>query len=173
MRQAESQSVNTLTIPHPSLPASNRAERLLDRRWEPRYTTHDPATVKVLPAGKAQIPGLVLDISRFGLGVELPVPLDKGVEVKITMPFDVVVLGQVRYTVPREAAFHVGIFTREVIYDRPEQEPHIHDDVLALFAIGRGLTAPEVIRLKDHLIGCPECRIRLAEAPISGPTSVL
>jgi hypothetical protein len=129
--------------------------------------------VKVLPCGKSQIPGLVLDISRFGLGVELPVSLDKALEVKISMPLGVVVLGQVRYSVPREAGFHVGIFTREVIYDRAEPEQHVHDDVLALFATGRGLTAPEVIKLKDHLIGCQECRIRLADTPISKPTSSL
>jgi hypothetical protein len=168
MRRTESGEVSRATVPEqPAGSLSNRAERLLERRWEPRYTTHDPATVKVLPAGKAQIPGVVLDISRFGIGIELPTALEKTAEVRITMPFDVVVLGQVRYSVPGQTGFHTGISTREVIYDREESETHLHDDVLALFASGRGLTAPEVIKLKDHLIRCEECRIRLADAPLS------
>ena len=167
MRQAEPQpEPATAGLSGQTNLARSRAESLLERRWEPRYTTHDPATVKVLPAGKQQIPGIVLDISRFGLGVSAPVAMEKGVEVKITMPFGVVVLGQVRYCLAQESDFHIGVSTREVIYDRDEPDQHAHDDVLGLFVSGRGLTAPEVIRLKDHLLRCEECRLRLAEAPI-------
>ncbi len=170
MRQAEPQPEPALpAMPGPASPVRSRAERLLERRWEPRYTTHDPATVKVLPAGKQQIPGIILDISRFGLRVGAPVAMEKGVEVKITMPLGVVVLGQVRYCLHTESDFQIGVSTREVIYDQEEQEAHAHDDVLSLFASGRGLTAPEVIKLKDHLLHCEECRLRLADAPISRP----
>ena len=169
MREAQSQPESAMAaLPETASPVRSRAERLLERRWEPRYTTHDPATVKVLPTGRQQIPGLVLDISRFGLRVGSPVAMEKGVEVKVTMPLGVVVLGQVRYCLHRESDFQIGVSTREVIYDRDEPELHAHDDVLSLFASGRGLTAPEVIKLKDNLLRCEECRIRLADAPISG-----
>ena len=88
-------------------------------------------------------------------------------EVKVTMPLGVVVVGQVRYCRRVAAAFHVGISTREVIYAPEEQEEHLHDDALALFASGRGLTAPEVIKLQDHLLHCEDCRVRLEGASIS------
>jgi hypothetical protein len=163
MRQAELPSREGAAAPIPDL---RRAAAIIERRWEPRYTTNDPAAVKVLPAGTTHAPGLVLDISRFGLRVQLPMALEKGMEVKVTMPLGVVVVGQVRYCRPVDSAFQVGISTKEVIYAPEEQEQHIHDDALALFAGGRGLTAPEVIKLKDHLMHCVACRIRLADAPI-------
>jgi len=171
MRQAELQPPEGTAVPAPELkgPAHRRAEALIERRWEPRYTTNDPAAVKVLPAGTTHASGLVLDISRFGLRVQLPMSLDKGMEVKVTMPLGVVVVGQVRYCRRVDAAFQVGISTREVIYPPEEQEQHLHDDALALFAGGRGLTAPEVVKLKDHLMHCEACRIRLADAPIPQP----
>jgi len=164
MRQAEMQSSGEgTTVP---MPALRRAAALIERRWEPRYTTSDPAAVKVLPAGTTHASGLVLDISRFGLRVQLPMSLDKGMEVKVTMPLGVIVVGQVRYCRRVDSTFQVGISTREVIYPPEEQEQHLHDDALALFAGGRGLTASEVIKLKDHLMHCEACRIRLAAAPI-------
>jgi len=43
-------------------------------------------------------------------------------------------------------------------------DEHIHDDVLSLYLVGKGLTVPEVVGLKEHLILCEACKIRLAEA---------
>jgi len=169
MRHAELESQGDAAAPLTGSlrPAQRRAAALIERRWEPRYTTNDPATVKVLPAGTTQASGLILDISRFGLRVQLPMSLDKGMEVKVTMPLGVVVVGQVRYCRGADSAFQVGIATREVIYALDEQDQHLHDDTLVLFASGRGLTAAEVIKLKDHLVHCEDCRIRLADAPIA------
>lgn len=168
MRRAEPlpAEFTTTAVTQSLSPVPTQPERLLERRWEPRYPTQDPATVKVLPNGKQPIPGRVLDISRFGVCLELPVELKKLVEVKVVILPGIMILGQVRYCLRRDCDFRVGISTREVIYDREEAEEHIHDDALALFANGRGLTAPEVIRLKDHLLHCELCRIRLAEAPV-------
>src|SRR6202140_3512321 len=118
MRQAELKSPEGPAVPMSESkgPALRRAAALIERRWEPRYTTNDPAVVKVLPAGTTHASGLVLDISRFGLRVQLPMSLDKGMEVKVTMPLGVVVVGQVRYCRPVDSAFQVGISTKEVIY---------------------------------------------------------
>src|SRR5262249_47593435 len=151
-----------LSLPGTLGSRQRRATTLLERRWEPRYTTNDPAAVKVVPAGNPHASGTILDVSRFGLRIELPIQLEKGAEVKITMPLGVVVLGQVRYCRQYGSIYQVGIATREVIYPADEQDDHLHDDALVLFAAGRGLTAAEVIKLKDHLLRCEECRLRLA-----------
>lgn len=160
--------VQTLkTSPPPTLqsqtPALRRASTFMERRWEPRYPTNDPADVKVLPAGTIKASGFVLDVSRFGLRLELPIALQKGAEVKVAMQLDVVILGQVRYCRGVEDVFQAGISIRDVVYSSEEQEQHVHDDRLGLYAGGKGLTVPEVLKLKDHMIRCAACRIRLGD----------
>jgi hypothetical protein len=147
----------------PQTPASNRTAAFVDRRLEPRYPTHDPAEVKVLPAGGVGTSGIVMDVSRLGLRVVLPSAIHKGVEVKVTIEPGVVVLGQVRYCRRILDGFHAGISIREVVYSSEEQDQHIQDDRLALYAAGKGLSAPEVLKLKDHVVRCAACRNRWTE----------
>jgi len=60
------------------------------------------------------VPGRVLaasirDVSRTGLRLELHQAIERGVNVKVVLPRDVVVFGQVRYSKPAGDRFHIGI----------------------------------------------------------------
>jgi len=143
-------------------PVSSPPAAFVERRSDQRYPTHDPAEVKVLPAGGARISAVVLDVSRLGLRVVLPAALHKGVEVKVAMEPGVVVLGQVRYCRRTVDGFQAGISIREVVYS-DDQDQHVPDDRLVTYAAGKGLKVLDVLKLKDHLMRCAECRNRLAE----------
>jgi hypothetical protein len=59
--------------------------------------------------------------------------------------------------------FHAGVLIQDVVYSGQRVGKHVHDDDLNLYLVGEGLIAFEVIKLREHLILCEPCRIRLDE----------
>ena len=74
-----------------------------------------------------------------------------------------VIFGEVRYCRTLGDAFQAGVQIRDAVYVRESLANHIDDDALSFYLVGKGLTAPEVIKLRDHLIQCESCRVRLGE----------
>jgi len=143
--------------------ASDRGALFLEKRREARYPTNDPAEVEVINGGVGQFSATVLDVSRSGLRLKLDSSINRGAEVKITLQRNNVIFGQVRYCKPLDGNFDAGVLIQDMAQKSGQPSPHIEDDLLSLYVIGKGLTVPEVIKLKEHLVNCEACRVRLGE----------
>ena len=143
--------------------AANRGALFLEKRREARYPTNDPAEVEVVNGATGRFPATVLDVSKSGLRLKLDSSISKGAEVKITLQRNVVIFGQIRYCRPLDGSFDAGVLIQDMSQNSVQSSPHIEDDLLSLYVIGKGLTVPEVIKLKEHLVNCESCRIRLGE----------
>jgi hypothetical protein len=140
-----------------------RRARLAERRREARYPTRDAAEVEVRHGEILRVPAMVVDVSRSGLRLELPAAVGRGEQVKISLPRQVVIVGEVRYCRRAGIVFHAGILIQEVFHTEPVTDRHISDDELSFYLIGKGLAVADVISLREHLIECEACRIRLGE----------
>ena len=153
----------TTISPHNDLAA--QGTQVLERRSEARYPTRDVAEVQILEKSSlCRVAATVLDVSRSGLRIEVKSPIAKGSQVQIILGRTLIIFGEVRYCRRGGEAVHAGILIQQVVRPRPLANEHIHDDVLFLYLVGKGLTVPEVIGLREHLILCEACQIRLAEA---------
>jgi PilZ domain-containing protein len=128
------------------------------------FPCHDPVEIRVISEGVSRFPGTVLDVSRSGLRLELATSLTKGSEVEVSVRGHVLIFGEVRYCHRTGDSVHAGILIREVLYSRPPAVDHVHDDELSLYLVRKGLTLPDLIRVRDHLAKCETCQIRLGEA---------
>jgi hypothetical protein len=140
-----------------------RRARLAERRRETRYPTCDAAEVEVRHGEILRMPAMVVDVSRSGLRLELPAAIGRGEQVKISLPRQVVILGDVRYCRRAGIVFHAGVLIQEVFYAEPVLDRHIGDDELSFFLVGKGLAVADIIKLREHLLDCETCRIRLGE----------
>ena len=135
---------------------------MAERRREARYPTRDVAEVEVRQGEMLRMPALVVDVSRSGLRLELPAAIGRGELVKISLPKQVVILGEVRHCRRAGIVYHAGVLIREV-FRNPVPDQHISKDELSFYLIGKGLAAADIIKLREHLIECEACRIRLGE----------
>ena len=150
------------TIGQPKVTGA-RGALVSEKRSEARYPTNDAAEVQILPSNGLRLPATVIDISKSGLRLELETMLGRymRIEVMIT-PRKLVIFGEVRYCRRSGGRFHAGILIEGIVFPKTDTK-HIHDDQLTMYALGKGLTAPEVLWLKDHLLKCEGCVVRLAE----------
>lgn len=140
-----------------------RRARLSERRRETRYPTQDLAEVEVRHGEIFRMAGMVVDVSRSGLRLEIPIAVGRGEQVKITLPRQAVILGEIRYCKKAGAVYHAGVLIQEVFYGQPEPSSHLTADEMAFFLVGKGLSAADVIKHREHLIECESCRSRLGE----------
>src|ERR1700733_4875235 len=119
-----------------------------DRRREARYPTNDPAKIRILEAwdDPARFAGIVLDVSRNGMRVEVAKPLPTGMRVEVIL-VKASVFGEIRYCQRVSLVYHVGIAIEDVFFPPSTSFDHIHDDQLSLYVAGKGLKAPEAIRV--------------------------
>lgn len=136
---------------------------MVERRRETRYPTQDAAEVEVRHGEILRMPALVVDVSRSGLRLELPAAVGRGEQVKITLPRQVVILGEVRYCRRAGMVYHAGVLIQDVFQDQVAAGGHLSVDDISFFLIGKGLAVSDIIRLREHLIECEGCRIRLGE----------
>jgi hypothetical protein len=141
------------------LPASEEAA---DRRTEIRYPAQDPAELELLPGPSEPMFGTILDVSRSGLRVVIPRRIDSGAQVQVKLHHNVI-FGEVRYCRAISGAFHVGLRIKDLVLPAGSQNRHIAADPLSLYAVGKGLSIPEVIEIREHLGRCGACRARLSE----------
>jgi Putative zinc-finger/PilZ domain len=136
-----------------------------EKRQETRYPTND--SVKVcLPPSQLKHAAKILNVSRHGLQLELNCSLPNRGRVEILTTASVAIIGEIRYCNPTSAVFHVGVLIHDVVFAKPPGSQHINDDQASLYLAGRGLSAVEVLRVKEHLEGCATCSSALAAATL-------
>jgi len=138
----------------------------LEKRKEARYPTRDAALVRELPPAqnREDLPATVIDVSKSGLRLELERQLWKGSRVEIAIvPRKLVIFGEVRHCRRLGAIFQVGVLIEGLVFPKPNDGQHIHEDLIILYVAGRGLTVPEILRVKHHILTCDVCSSRMAE----------
>jgi hypothetical protein len=133
-----------------------------ERRREARYPTQDPTELETLPGPSEPIYGTILDVSRSGLRIALRKRISRGEQVKVKLHRSVI-FGEVRYCRSVPDGFHAGVEIQDLIGPPGRHNEHIADDPLSLYAVGKGLSVPEVIEVREHLARCEACRARLAQ----------
>lgn len=139
--------------------------RSLERRRRVRYPTNDAVDIAIVDSDYQRLPGTVLGVSKSGLLIELGMMIAKGTAVVLFLSNQVVIVGEIRHCRRTANAFCGGLLIKDIVYARPWLVRHVHEDQLALYLTGRGLTAIEVIQLRNHLLKCEDCRRLLAETP--------
>jgi hypothetical protein len=132
-----------------------------DKRQDARYPTNDTVTVSVAPFQK-NLPARILNVSRHGLQLELSCQLPPVTRLEILIT-NGVIFGETRYCNQSGEVFHIGVLIHDAVFTNPSTGKHIDDDLLSLYLAGRGLSAAEVLRVKDHLDVCSKCRTALAD----------
>ncbi|HYL37330.1 MAG TPA: PilZ domain-containing protein [Bryobacteraceae bacterium] len=150
-------TVETCSTPQFKLKVATSSER----RREPRYPCNDPVEIRCVPGDSKRMPGTLLDVSRRGLRVALDARLEKGSRVEILMPKQVVIFGEVRHCRASGVKFQVGILIEDAFYSPGVASGHVHDDKLALYVAGEGLSLREVVAVGQHLRECRLCSDRL------------
>ena len=85
-----------------------------DRRAEPRMLMRETASLRVLspvPAGRSEVS--VINLSKSGLMVRVPVPVEPGSIVQLRRK-QVLVMGEVRYCLKVNDGFHLGIVIQDM-----------------------------------------------------------
>jgi PilZ domain len=120
-----------------------------ERRREKRYETCDPVQVYLLDHAGLQIPGVVRDVSKSGLRVEISFPVVAGARLKIRLRSHVI-FGEVRYCRESGDAWQAGVAIDDVYFspngtsragaepDAPRQASH----ALARFIVDDHLYDP-------------------------------
>ena len=89
-----------------------------NRRQEARVSTDEPAKMRVLrpldPLGREV---RVLDISKGGLKLQVPDPLQPGMLVQVRLR-TAIALAEVRYCVPAGGVYHAGLRLQDVFWTR-------------------------------------------------------
>jgi hypothetical protein len=167
--QAEKRFPLSKLIDHPVVAAAAHAQSLpeveapgIERRSEARYPAQDPAEIEILPGPTDPISGTILDVSRSGLRVALAKRINRGEQIKVKLHQNVI-FGEVRYCRSVFGGFQAGIRIKDLVRPVGRLQEHITDDPLSLYAVGKGLSVAEVIEVREHLMRCDACRVRLAE----------
>ena len=156
-------SVFTDTAPATSRAGSSGPSKA-ERRREVRYPCHDAAEIRLIQRDGSSLSATVLDISKSGLRVAVPLHLTHGAQVEVILPKQVVIFGEVRHCSRAGEEFHAGVLIEEVFYSRDLTSEHLHDSQLSLYLAGRGLTSREVLAVGQHVRMCSVCNKRLEDA---------
>ena len=143
-------------------PSNDTEPKASERRTEPRYPAQEPAELECLYSALGPIYGTILDVSRSGLRIALPRRVDRGEHVKVKLQQSVI-FGEVRYCRAVSGVFHTGIRIQDLVRPEAPQGQHLGEDALSFYAVGRGLSVNEVVKIRDHLSRCETCRARVAE----------
>jgi PilZ domain len=88
-----------------------------ERRVDPRAPIDEPASAKILhPAVSSsdRVDGRVVNLSRSGLKLRLPLPMLPGTIVQVRF-MDRIALGEIRYCIPTGSEFYVGVRFQDVM----------------------------------------------------------
>ena len=147
-------------------PASQRLRnqaRGSERRREPRFPCNDPVTVRVIPGDGSLVPATLMDVSRSGVRIEIGLPLPKNTQIEIHLSKQLVVSGRVRHSRRVGTKYQSGVFILETV-DESKPSEHVSDEQLSSYLSGQTRAPAEVIRVREHLVQCSACRLRIVDS---------
>jgi len=107
--------IQALAKKHMPALAELRGRLIWEKRSEPRYPSHDLASVQILPKNGSSALATILDVSRNGLRIQLPGPVPVHSHVEIAFhEGPVVVLGEVRHCSRIGSEYYAGVLILKV-----------------------------------------------------------
>jgi hypothetical protein len=95
-------------------PAQERNLKPRERRRFPRVPTEETGQLRVLsPVSLSRLDVELVNLSRGGMMLQVPEPIDPGALVQIHVK-DLIVLAEVRYRIPAAKGFRIGVQIRSV-----------------------------------------------------------
>jgi hypothetical protein len=136
-----------------------------ERRREARYATCDAVEVSVLDVAGFQVRGVLRDVSKNGLCVELGLPVEPGARLRIVLHGRAIIFAVARYCRSTARSFQVGAAISGLYHPKGTGEP-VGADLLLPSGVWRNV--PVSIPGAEK---CQECR-DLAQAIIDDHASV-
>jgi hypothetical protein len=135
-----------------------------EQRREARYPTCEVVEVALIEEAGLQLTGVLRDVSKNGLRVELRVPVPAGAHLKVAIGGRAVIFAVTRYCHPTLDTFHVGAVIEEVYY--PNSNFAGSDAYAPMDAIGSHQLAQSIVTYFTSIrpiVDPPETRM----APLS------
>jgi hypothetical protein len=149
----------------------------VEKRREARYETCEAVEVSILDGENRRLRGILRDVSRSGLRVELSQPVNPGARLEVVLYNRAIIFGEARYCRASIDSYHVGMAISD-IYD-PKKGPaedccrtqrerlccplaqgatgsHASPDDVAAF-VHRDLSETKTALMERHLAVCEEC----------------
>jgi len=106
---------------HSAAPAGFSASTeslFFEKRRETRFSACKPVEVYLLDMQGLRLPGILKDISRNGLRIELSMPLKPGDRLEVVLENQAIIFGEVRYCRRMDACYYVGVLIGDVLYPK-------------------------------------------------------
>jgi len=132
----------------------------LEKRRERRYPAHENVEVQVIGASGSRFGGLILEVSRSGLKLEIGKPLSQGAHLEILLPRIAIIIGEARYCRPKNKLYNVGVKIEGVYFTRAVSVRHVPKEWLVRY---RSLPPLAAVQVTEHLASCDACRAALSE----------
>lgn len=173
---------HTLTIPSSESAPSKSADvptagPFAEKRREKRYVTYEQVEVCILGTENRCVQGILRDVSRSGLRIELGVAVKTGALLEIVLPDRAIIFGEVRYCRRSAHSYQAGVVIEDIYYPKndtvetgscqglwPTRHDRTHeiagrhvspDDVAAF--LQHDLSETKAAVVERHLAACDEC----------------
>jgi hypothetical protein len=90
-----------------------QGQAIPERRGDVRTSLSAPVSLRVLDASARVVKGLLVNVSKRGLKLQVPEALDPGVTVQIRLGSKII-MAEVRYCLAHAQEFHVGVAIQDV-----------------------------------------------------------
>jgi hypothetical protein len=148
-------SVQTLNLPcrmpandgDPSISAApTPVSAFVEKRREVRYRTFEEVEVCILDAESPRLHGILRDVSRSGLRMELSLPVKAGAHLEVVLHNQAIIFGEARYCRGSAHTYQVGVAIEDIYYPKSgpiastcaEPQPWLDPDDRPRVAVGRG-----------------------------------
>ncbi len=112
----------------------------VEKRKEKRFETCEVVEVCVLEMASERLHGILRDVSRSGLGLELSVPVNPGASLEIVLRNRAIIFGEVRHCRHQVPSYQVGVAIEDIYYPKGISATLEHEE--AVFSQGRIFRGP-------------------------------
>jgi hypothetical protein len=148
----------------------------VEKRREIRYETCEAVDVSILEEENQLLPGILRDVSRSGLRIELSLAVKAGARLEVVLRNRAIIFGEARYCVRSANTYQVGVVIEDIYYpknipaaitheDRRRRaadnarklgSDHVSPDDVASF-LHHDLSETKAALMERHLVACEEC----------------
>ena len=93
----------------------------VEKRREARYVTYEEVEVCILGEESQRLRGIVRDVSRSGLRIELSIPVEAGAHLEVVLVDRAIIFGEARHCHRSARSYQVGVAIEDIYY--PKSRP--------------------------------------------------
>jgi hypothetical protein len=137
-QKAEQTATQPTPVKTPSAGSPLAGGPFVEKRREVRYGTCEPVEVCILEMASCEkasgemascrLAGVLRDVSRNGLRIELSMPVNAGARLEIVLRDRAIIFGEARYCSGSGGAYQVGVVIEDVYYPKPVLATDLRDE---------------------------------------------